>query len=162
MSELWLHPWVNKGQWACTQSSRIHSLPREAITLPLSRLQCLPWTNLDLEHLAPFALSSRLHDLILLVNVYMHTIPKGSVVLPLLHKHVCSGPHTYLCLAAEPLRGFPLPLSDGTHQGAATPRSSLAGMGHTASGCSRERIARCEAWGVKHPLQSLCLGKFLI
>lgn len=36
----------------------------------------------------------------------MHTIPKGSVLLPLLQKHICSGPCTYPCLAAEPLQGF--------------------------------------------------------
>lgn len=64
-------------------------------------------------YLAPFALSLRLHDLTLLVNVYMHTIPKGRVVLPLLQKHVCCGPCSHLCLAAEPLQGFPLPAIGG-------------------------------------------------
>ena len=154
--------------WGCT-----HCPGRQSPCLSFSRLRCLTWTCFDLGTLLPLLEFGIAPDLIL-VGKCLHTYPsqrKGNFLLAvkacplerlclLLHSSLTIG-GAFLCLLLE--RSKHRPFSDGFQESAVIPRRSLAGMGHdTASGCCRERIARCGAGGVKHPSQPLCLRRFLI
>lgn len=111
------------------------------------------------EHRAPLALSSRLHDLILLVNVY-HSQRKCGFT-PAAKARLLWSPRLPLPGGWTPCRAFLCPSLMAPSK-VQSPQGLEWLEWDIASGSSRERNARCGAKGVKHPLQPLCLRRFLI